>query len=81
MGGIREFVVLSGRLQWQIRRAFLAHPERQFRTAELARWAYPRLTGAIEDSFPRPGGNSHSSLDRHTPDQAYFTPLPIRMAA
>ena len=23
----------------------------------------------------------HSSLDRRTPDQAYFTPLPIRMAA
>jgi len=23
----------------------------------------------------------HSSLDDTTPDQAYFTPLPIRMAA
>jgi putative transposase len=23
----------------------------------------------------------HSSLDRRTPDRAYFTPLPIRMAA
>ena len=23
----------------------------------------------------------HSSLDRRTPDQVYFTPLPIRMAA
>jgi putative transposase len=27
------------------------------------------------------GRRSHSSLDRRTPDQAYFTPLPIRMAA
>jgi hypothetical protein len=47
MGGIREFVVLSGRLQWQIRRAFLAHPERQFRTAELIEWCYPR-TGKLD---------------------------------
>jgi Integrase core domain len=27
------------------------------------------------------GRRPHSSLDRRTPDQAYFTPLPIRMAA
>jgi len=27
------------------------------------------------------GCRPHSSLDRRTPDQAYFTPLPIRMAA
>ncbi len=27
------------------------------------------------------GRRPHSSLDGTTPDQAYFTPLPIRMAA
>ena len=27
------------------------------------------------------GRRPHSSLDRHTPDQAYFNPLLIRMAA
>jgi len=27
------------------------------------------------------GRRPHSSLDRRTPDQAYFTPLSIRMAA
>ena len=27
------------------------------------------------------GRRPHSSLDRRTPDQVYFTPLPIRMAA
>ena len=27
------------------------------------------------------GRRPHSSLDRRTPDQAYFTPLPIRTAA
>jgi putative transposase len=27
------------------------------------------------------GRGPHSSLDGMTPDQAYFTPLPIRMAA
>ena len=27
------------------------------------------------------GCRPHSTLDRRTPDQAYFTPLPVRMAA
>ena len=27
------------------------------------------------------GRRPHSSLDRRTPDQAYFTPLPLRLAA
>ena len=27
------------------------------------------------------GRRTHSSLDGRTPDQAYFTPLPVRMAA
>jgi putative transposase len=27
------------------------------------------------------GRRPHSSLDGSTPDQAYFTPLPIRLAA
>jgi hypothetical protein len=38
-----------GRIQKRIRRAFLAHPDRLYRTVELVRWAYPRLTGEIED--------------------------------
>jgi hypothetical protein len=37
-----------GRVQKQIRRAFLAHPCRTYRTADLVLWAYPRLRGAIE---------------------------------
>lgn len=31
-----------GRIQRQIRRAFIAHPRRLFRTVELIAWCYPR---------------------------------------
>ena len=34
-----------GSIQRQIWRAFVAHPDRMFRTVDMARWAYPRLTG------------------------------------
>jgi hypothetical protein len=37
-----------GPIQTRIRRAFIAHPRRLFRTAELVEWCYPRLTGKIE---------------------------------
>jgi len=42
-----------GRVQKQIRRAFLAHPGRTYRTADLVLWGYPRLRGAIERKAPR----------------------------
>jgi hypothetical protein len=35
-----------GRIQRQVRRAFIAHPDRQFTTAELAAWCYPHMTAA-----------------------------------
>jgi hypothetical protein len=34
----------------RVRRAFLAHPDRLFRTVELAALAYPRLTGKVHAS-------------------------------
>jgi putative transposase len=34
----------------------------------------------VETSFYN-GRRPHSSLDGITPDQAYFTPLPLRLAA
>jgi hypothetical protein len=37
-----------GPIQKRIRRALIAHPDRQFRTSELVNWCYPRLIGAIE---------------------------------
>jgi putative transposase len=40
-----------------------------------------RLQSVSVKFSPHNGRRSHSSLDRRTPDQAYFTPLPIRMAA
>jgi CO/xanthine dehydrogenase Mo-binding subunit len=39
----------------------------------------PRITIHHLDFYN--GRRPHSSLDRRTPDQVYFTPLPIRMAA
>jgi len=35
-----------GPIQRRIRRAFIAHPDREFRTVELVSWCYPRLTSA-----------------------------------
>ena len=32
-----------GKVQRRIKRAFIAHPDREFTTAELAAWTYPRL--------------------------------------
>lgn len=37
-----------GRVQRAIWRAFIANPGRELSTEELVRWAFPRLTGAIE---------------------------------
>ena len=34
-----------GRIQRGIREAFLAYPNREFRTIELVSWCYPRLIG------------------------------------
>lgn len=36
-----------GPIQKRVRRAFLAHPNREFFTTELVRWAYPRLAGKL----------------------------------
>jgi hypothetical protein len=46
-GGRPAFVSLkgAGRLQRRVWRAFVANPDAELTTAELARWAYPRLTG------------------------------------
>ena len=38
------------------------------------------LRSADTSRFTTVGG-THSSLDGKTPDQAYFTPLPLRLAA
>lgn len=42
---LTDFVDLSGlgRFQKRILRAFLANPDRLFRTVDLAEWCYPRL--------------------------------------
>jgi hypothetical protein len=40
--------IFKRREQRRIRRAFLAHPDRLFRTVELAAWAYPVLAGKVQ---------------------------------
>jgi hypothetical protein len=37
--------MFMGTIQRRIWRAFVAHPDKLFRTEELARWCYPRLNG------------------------------------
>jgi hypothetical protein len=47
-------------------------------------WNFPAILGPenrkqVNDFYS--GRRPHASLDGNTPDQAYFNPLPIRMAA
>ncbi len=54
-------------------------------SSKLSTWAYEGVSdarasiGRYLDFYN--GRRPHSSLDGMTPDQAYFTPLPLRLAA
>jgi putative transposase len=58
---------------------------RSVKYEEVYLWAYESVSDA-RTSIGRyldfyNGRRPHSSLDGTTPDQAYFTPLPLRLAA
>jgi len=54
-------------------------PSRRTQKYDLLAATQCARTGRYLDFYN--GRRPHSSLDGTTPDQAYFTPLPIRMAA
>ncbi len=77
-------ISMDGKGAWRDN-VFVERPWRSVKYEEVYLKAYDSVSegrasiGRYLDFYN--GRRPHSSLDGTTPDQAYFTPLPIRMAA
>ena len=64
----------------RIRRAFLVHPDRLFRTTELAAWVYPRLAGKPQRkhrwAICRAARRVATRVRRDRPGGVVFRPTP-----